>query len=182
MNAPKIVPPVQGFPPLAEAGARVLILGSMPGTASLSADAYYAHPRNLFWPFMGSILGFDPAATYAARCAALGASGIALWDVLKECVRAGSLDSAILPTSVVPNDINGLLARCPHIRTILFNGSAADQMFRRHVLPGLAGSSAYRLVRLPSTSPAHASQSGAAKLAVWSAEIARALDETGTPG
>ena len=62
---------VQGFLPIAAADARVLILGSMPGVASLAAGQYYAHRQNAFWRILGALLGFDPAMPYVARLAAL---------------------------------------------------------------------------------------------------------------
>lgn len=160
---------VRSFAPVADAGARVLVLGSMPGVASLGAAQYYAHPRNLFWPIMGSLLGFDAGLPYAQKMRHLGAAGIALWDVIGECVRPGSLDTRIDARSVVPNDIGVLLACRPSITRIRFNGAAAEALFRRHVAPGLAATP--DLQRLPSTSPAHAAMGFEAKLAAWRAGL-----------
>ena len=156
---------VQSFPPIVAPGARVLILGSMPGAASLAAGQYYAHPRNAFWPILGVLCGFAAAAPYAERVLALQAAGVAVWDVLHSCVRPGSLDTAIERSSEVANDIAGLLAGYPGIRCIAFNGGTAEAAFRRHV-PRVA---AVRLLGLPSTSPANASWSFERKLAAWSA-------------
>lgn len=153
---------VRSFPPLIAAGARVLILGSMPGTASLAANQYYAHPRNQFWPILGDVLGFDPAIDYAARVHALHASGVAVWDVLAECTRTGSLDSAIDRRSEFPNDLTTLLAEHRGIRHVLLNGSKAATSFRRHH-PRLA----ITTIALPSTSPANASMPLASKLRAW---------------
>ena len=74
-----------GFPPAADANARVLILGSMPSEASLKAGAYYAHPRNRFWPVMGELLGFSAELPYAERIQALKDHRIALWDTIGSC-------------------------------------------------------------------------------------------------
>ncbi|MDQ7990045.1 MAG: DNA-deoxyinosine glycosylase [Candidatus Dactylopiibacterium sp.] len=168
------VAPVRSFAPLVAPGARVLILGSMPGQASLTAEAYYAHPQNRFWPIMGAVLGFDATLPYALRCAALTRAGIALWDVLSECVRPGSLDAAIEAGSMRTNDIAGLLRAHPGITRILFNGTAAESIFRRHVASTLQGCGSPGLQRLPSTSPAHASLGYAEKLARWREALERA--------
>ena len=87
--------------------ARVLVLGSMPGTISLRQGRYYAHPRNAFWPIAAEILGFDPALDYALRLERLTQAGVALWDVLQGCEREGSLDADI--RNAVPNDFAGFL-------------------------------------------------------------------------
>lgn len=159
---------VRSFVPIARADARVLVLGSMPGVASLSANAYYAHGRNAFWPIMGALFGFDPALPYAQRVAALLAARVAVWDVLQSCTRAGSLDAAIERDSEVANDFPGFLRRHPEITGVFFNGGAAEAAFRRHVLPlpALQGRP-LPMIRLPSTSPANASFSFERKLAAW---------------
>lgn len=156
----------RSFPPLADRRARVLILGSMPGVASLQAGRYYAHPRNAFWPIMGRLLGFDASAPYPEKVAALQAAGIALWDVLHSCQRPGSLDADIEPASMVANDLAAFLRAHPAIERIYFNGATAETCFRRHVARSLpAGSPEGR--RLPSTSPAHAALSFEQKLSAW---------------
>ena len=157
---------VCSFPPIARADARVLVLGSMPGVASLAANAYYAHRRNAFWPIMGAVLGFDPVAPYAQRLAALQAAHIAVWDVLQSCTRPGSLDASIARASEVANDFPRFFQQHPHIGHVFFNGAAAEAAFRRHVLPQLAGGGP-AMARLPSTSPANASFSFERKLAAW---------------
>ncbi|MBL0028691.1 MAG: DNA-deoxyinosine glycosylase [Rhodanobacteraceae bacterium] len=160
----------RSFPPLIAAHARVLILGSMPGVASLRAQQYYAHPRNQFWPILGELLGFDPSADYALRVQALHRAGIAVWDVLAECERDGSLDSAIDTMSEQPNDVPGLLAAHPSIRRILFNGHKAASSLRRH-FPGWSVEGTV----LPSTSPAHASIAASGKSEIWRRAVRAAL-------
>jgi double-stranded uracil-DNA glycosylase len=159
---------VQSFPPIEAPGARVLILGSMPGRASLLAGQYYAHARNAFWPIMGALTCAAPALDYATRVAHLCAAGIAVWDVLQVCERSGSLDAAIIADSMQANDFAIFLRRHPRLALIAFNGGLAERVFRRLVLPQLDGTLAgVTLQRLPSTSPAHAAMSSAAKLAAW---------------
>jgi TDG/mug DNA glycosylase family protein len=157
---------VCSFPPIARADARVLVLGSMPGVASLSAGQYYAHRRNAFWPIMGALLGFDPAAPYAQRLAALQAAHIAVWDVLQSCTRPGSLDTSIARESEVANDFPRFFRQHPQVEHVFFNGTAAEAAFRRHVLP-LLSQGWPAMTRLPSTSPANASFSFERKLAAW---------------
>jgi len=142
----------------------------MPGRASLDAQAYYAHPHNAFWRIMGALFGAGPELPYEARLARLRANGVALWDVIAACERAGSLDAAIDAASVRANDFPGFFADHSGIGRVFFNGAAAEAAFRRHVLPGLGGRP-LQLRRLPSTSPAHASLRYEDKLAAWSAII-----------
>lgn len=161
---------LQAFPPVARDNAHTLILGSMPGEASLTAGQYYAHPRNLFWPIVGDLLGFDASAPYAARMDALATRGYALWDVLSGCRRAGSLDSAIEADSLEINDFAGFLGTHPRIDRVFFNGAFAAKLFRRRVVTTLDKQAArLQLTQLPSTSPANAGVPAAAKYAAWAA-------------
>ncbi len=156
---------IRCFPPVADpATARVLVLGSMPGVASLSAGQYYAHPRNQFWPIMGALFGAHPSLPYDERLRALTHAGIALWDVLASCSRSGSLDTAIDLRSVQANDFATFLDTHPMINRVCFNGSLAERRFRLDVMPRVRP---LDMVKLPSTSPAHAALSPAEKLAAW---------------
>ena len=113
---------INSFAPIVGDLPRVLILGSMPGIASLNAYQYYAHPQNAFWKIMEAILGISASADYEARVEALKRSNIALWDVLESCIRPGSMDAAIDMDSAKVNDIKAFLQRHPEISVICFNG------------------------------------------------------------
>ncbi len=159
----------KSFPPIAQKDARVLILGSMPGVRSLEMQQYYAHPQNGFWYIMTSLLGAEGTENYKVRIALLQQHKIALWDVLKHCVRVGSLDSAIEKDSMVVNDFAGFFAEHPDIGHVFFNGKKAEQEYRRRVLPFLP--EVYQDIQykgLPSTSPTMASLSKEDKLKIWS--------------
>jgi double-stranded uracil-DNA glycosylase len=159
---------LRSFPPVVGAHATRLILGSMPGAASLQAQQYYAHPRNAFWTIMESLLGIPCALPYPERTRALADTGIAVWDVLKACRRNGSLDSAIEADSIVANDFRRFLKQNPGINHIYFNGGAARRLYDRHVLPVLQESlQQHILTTLPSTSPANASYSLQKKIDAW---------------
>lgn len=164
---------VASFAPIARADARVLILGSMPGVASLQAQRYYAHPRNAFWTILGDYCGIPAQASYEARIAALQDAGIALWDVLASCVRRGSLDADIARDQAVANDLASLYAALPGLQRVLFNGASAADWYRRLQLPQPAD---LAFVRLPSTSPAHAGMNLAAKSQLWHAALRGAAD------
>jgi len=126
---------IYSFPAIADEDARILILGSMPGKASLQAGQYYAHPRNQFWPILGELVGASPALDYSERARVLMSAGIALWDVLKSCYRSSSLDADIDKSSVIVNDFEVFFAGHPYIGHVFFNGATAEQTFRRYVLP-----------------------------------------------
>ncbi len=153
-------PRLQGLAPIASCDARLLVLGSFPGVASLAAQQYYGHPRNHFWPILSALWGVDLVAmTYRRRVAALKRHGLALWDVYAACRREGSLDSAI--EDAQPNDLAGLVARLPSLRVIAHNGGESARAMRATRALGLP------VHRLPSTSPANASWSFERKLAAW---------------
>ena len=153
---------LQGLPPIAGRGARLLVLGSFPGVASLEAQQYYAHPRNHFWPILSALWGVElMPMTYRARVIELERRGLALWDVYAACRREGSLDTAI--EDAAPNDLAALVARLPSLRVIAHNGGESARAMRLTRALGLP------VHRLPSTSPANASWSFERKLAAWRA-------------
>ena len=156
---------VQSFAPVIGENPRILILGSMPGVASLDAVQYYAHPRNAFWSIMAELFHIDAGADYAQRIEQISRQPVVLWDTLQSCYRPGSLDSAITRNSVQANDIPGLLQELPQIRAIACNGAASADYFRKLVLPKIPSS--IELLKMPSTSPANAAMNFTQKLAAW---------------
>ena len=156
---------IASFDPVAAPDARVLILGTMPSVESLRQSFYYAHPRNAFWPMLARILSEPEPASVEEKKALLLRHRIALWDVAQSCVRPGSLDSAI--RDALPNDVPGLLKRCPEIQAILFNGATAQNLYRKLIGDVPAG---LRSVRMPSTSPAYTLKFEA-KRAAWQKEL-----------
>lgn len=167
-----------GFPPIATADAKVLILGSLPGQVSLQQCQYYAQPRNAFWSIMAELFGIPSETPYAERTRRLAEQGVALWDVCAEAHRPGSLDSAISHSSVVANDFAAFLAAHPQIGLICFNGAKAAELYRRIVFgdlpPAMQG---IRAETLPSTSPAHAAMPFQKKLSRWSLILLPGLGE-----
>jgi double-stranded uracil-DNA glycosylase len=162
----------QGFRPVATPGARVLVLGTLPGTMSLAMSQYYAQPRNAFWPIMGSLFGAFPVLAYRERLRLLKLNRLALWDVCRSAYREGALDASIEARSIVPNDFATFFRSHRRIELICFNGQTAGKLFRRLVLPGLpAQAQRIAQVTLPSTSPAHAAMRLEQKLEQW--EIVR---------
>jgi len=157
---------VQSFAPVADRNAQILILGSMPGRDSLAAGQYYAHPRNLFWAIMAAMLGFDAQMPYRNRLKALRDARIALWDVMRSCKRAGSLDAGIEAATIRANDFSSFFRAHRRIGSVFFNGSTAQATYLRHVLPSVTSLDLHYM-RLPSTSPAHAALSYEKKLAAW---------------
>lgn len=157
----------KAFPPVVNMEARVLILGSMPGEASLEAGEYYAFARNAFWRIMDELIGTTAEMPYAQRLELLQQAGIALWDVIDSCERNGSLDSAIIQATLVANDFEIFLEQWPNIKTICFNGKSVERLFRTHVIKKQRIREGLRMFALPSTSPANAQYTFEQKLTMW---------------
>jgi hypoxanthine-DNA glycosylase len=140
-----------GLPPVGRSDARLFVLGSLPGDASLAAQRYYAHPTNQFWRLLGSALGeeLEPLA-YEARLQRLAERRVGLWDVIASASRQGSLDQSI--REVEHNRIEHLLHDFPDLRAIAFNGITSSTIGRK-----LVGNppSKIALVDLPSSSAAN---------------------------
>jgi hypoxanthine-DNA glycosylase len=151
-----------GFPAVVDANTRVLILGSLPGEASLAVQQYYGNPRNAFWRLMEGVLDTPlvPLA-YEDRLAALRSRGVGLWDVIAQAERPGSLDAAIRDPAA--NDLIALIDTLSNLRGVAFNGATAARLGGRLIgdrIPTLA---------LPSSSPAHAARTFAQKAEAWGA-------------
>jgi hypoxanthine-DNA glycosylase len=154
-----------GLPPIVDARARVLILGSFPSEASLAAGQYYAHRQNQFWRILAAVLDRPLVEMdYPARCMAVMAAGLAIWDVYAGCERQGSLDTAIRAGQA--NDVAALRESAPALRRVCFNGQTAGKFAPRLAALGL------ETIVLPSTSPANAGWSFDRKLDAWRKALA----------
>ena len=166
--------------PVGSADARLLILGSLPGEASLAAQRYYAHPTNQFWRLLGQAIGEDLAGLdYEARLERLAAREIALWDVVEEARRQGSLDGSI--RAATPNQLAAYVATHPRLRSVAFNGRTAAAIGRR----ALAKSADVTFIDLPSSSAA-LTRPFAEKAAAWAVlgghgGVARAQEKAKLP-
>ena len=161
--------------PVGSSNARLLILGSLPGEASLAAQRYYAHPQNQFWRLLGNALGENLAGlAYDERLARLASRGIALWDVVAEAQRAGSLDGAI--RQAVANPLVDYVTTHPALKAVAFNGKTAARFGRL----ALGGVGRFEFIDLPSSSPAYtlpfeekARQWSVLGALAWPAEVAK---------
>lgn len=177
----------ESFPPIIGLKVYTLILGTVPGQASLAAQQYYAHARNAFWPIMLAIVGdqtpsyeLTKSLEYVQRCQLICDKGYAVWDVLASCTRPGSLDSKIIKSTEQANDIASLVDKHPELLRIACNGRTAESLFKRHIAKDLPrpvylhrenGDAppphAIELIPLPSTSPAMASLTLSLKHQLW---------------
>ena len=153
----------RAFDPVVDARTRLLILGSLPGDASLKAGQYYGHPQNGFWRLVGGAVGLDLVALpYPERLEALNEAGVGLWDVIARAIRPGSLDAAIRDAEAA--DLNLLVGRLPHLGAVAFNGGTAARIGRRT----LGSAQGLSLIDLPSSSSAH-TRSFESKAEAWNA-------------
>ncbi len=152
-----------GLPPIARCDARLFLLGSLPGDASLAAQRYYAHPSNQFWRLLGTAMGEELASlSYEQRLERLAIRRLGLWDVIASANRRGSLDQAIRDAQ--HNQIEHLLHDFADLRAIAFNGATASGAGRKLIgdpPPTL------RLIDLPSSSAAN-TRPFAEKASRWS--------------
>jgi hypoxanthine-DNA glycosylase len=150
------------FPPVVSPETRVLVLGSLPGEASLAASRYYAHPQNQFWRLVGAVIGREDLAShdYESRLDALLAAGVGLWDTVASAVRSGSLDAAIRDAEHAP--LAELVGTLPALRAVAFNGGTSARIGRR-----VLEAAPLALVDLPSSSPAYAAMPFAEKRQRW---------------
>lgn len=151
----------RSFPPVVDAGIRLLVLGSLPGEESLARGQYYANPRNHFWRLIGAVAGLELVSLpYEARLRALIEARIGLWDTIGSATRRGSLDGALRDQRA--NDLADLAGRLPELRAVGFNGGKSASLG----VAQLAGRPDLALIPLPSSSPAY-TRPFEEKLAEW---------------
>lgn len=138
------------FPPILNLNATILILGSMPGDMSLELQEYYGHPRNRFWKVISAITSMAITNSYEDKKQLLHQSNIALWDVVQQATRKGSLDTAI--KNEKPNELDRFLEQHKQLHTIAFNGKKAEALFDKY----FTRRATIKYFSLPSTSPANA--------------------------
>jgi hypoxanthine-DNA glycosylase len=155
---------ILGFPPIKGNQPKILILGTMPSVISLRNNEYYANPMNAFWKIIFAIRGTNSSSIYEEKKHLIQEMNLALWDICHTCIRQGSADSDI--HNEIANPIIALLAENPSIRTIIFNGQAAQKLFHRH----FKTIENINLITLPSTSPAY-TLPFQKKLEVWESTL-----------
>lgn len=154
---------VRSFQPIVDERSRVLILGSMPGVESLRLQEYYANPRNQFWKIIYALFDLEPCEAYEERVSFIKSKGIALWDVIENCYREGSLDANIREEKT--NKLSSLFKAYPSIRVVIFNGGKAFETYKK--LIGFSAIPNLTFQKLSSSSPANTKKYGE-KLREWS--------------
>jgi len=139
------------FLPIVDERSRILILGSMPGVESLRLQQYYGNPRNQFWKLLYEIFETQASQVYEEKVSFVKHEKIAVWDVIGNCYREGSLDSNIREEKV--NDFSALFETYPDIKTVIFNGGKAYETYKKWI--GFSVSSNLTFHKLTSSSPAN---------------------------
>ena len=155
------------FSAVSDSQIHTLVLGSMPSQLSLQNNQYYGNPQNAFWKIMAMLFEFSDQLPYHERTALLLRRGVGIWDVIAECHRPGSMDSAIDTSSVQVNDFGIFFAQHRLIRKVVFNGQAAYKTFNKHLGKTYLVEKSIDAHVLPSTSPAYAALSFEGKCDVW---------------
>lgn len=162
----------QGFSPIVPTQPKVLVLGTAPSVVSLKEAFYYAHPRNAFWPILADYFN-QPVDSIEAKKALCFENDILLWDVLSACERQGSLDSAIKQPEA--NDFEKLFQRFPDLKHVVFNGKAAEALFKKQVIKQQKLPQDLVFHSLPSTSPANARLTFENKRVFWHKTLQQVL-------
>jgi len=123
----------------------------MPGVESLRLQQYYANPRNQFWKILYELFETQASQNYDEKVSFIKSKRIAVWDVIGNCYREGSLDSNIREEKV--NDFNALFEAYPNIKTVMFNGGKAYETYKKWIGFGAIPSITFQ--RLTSSSPAN---------------------------
>ena len=139
----------QGFGPVFDGNARVLVLGSFPSVRSRQQNFYYGHPQNRFWKVVAALYDEEIPGTIEEKKWLITGHGLALWGTIASCEITGSSDASIRDARA--NDLSVILDHC-QIRGIYCNGRKSYDLYQKYVLP-VTGRDA---VCLPSTSPANA--------------------------
>ncbi len=145
---------ITSFEPIIDKNCKILVLGTMLSVKSLEKQQYYGNKQNQFWKIIYSLFNKDVEENYENRKIFLLNHHIAIWDVLKSCDREGSSDSKII--NPVPNDFKTFFNQYPDIKAVFFNGSKAEELFRKLVIGKMNLKEGLLFYRLPSTSPAKA--------------------------
>lgn len=128
---------LKGFEPIIAHDPYVMILGSMPSVTSLDKQEYYGFKHNRFWKIMQSMFQM-PIQTYEEKKQIILTHHMILWDIIGECEREGSLDSAIRHEKI--NDIESLIQTYPTIRLVICNGKKSYDLYQKH----------FKMIQIPS--------------------------------
>ena len=153
--------PSHNIPPVFDGNSKILILGSFPSVRSRESRFFYGHPQNRFWKVLAALYDSPVPETTEEKKHLLLSNGVALWDVIASCDIVGSSDASI--ENVVLNDLGEIMSAAD-IKKIFTNGTTADSLYRKYLLP----KTGVKAVRLPSTSPANARSSLENLISAWS--------------